>query len=115
MFYYDLVITALPVTSPSHSSVCVCVLPMSKWRYEVEAAVDSVVLDVLPVQSTLVPEVLLKLLVNVVGDGLPAALAHDTISQGLQEQRTRFIAAIIPILGQSTNPYRSRTPFLQSK
>lgn len=32
----------------------------------------SVVLDVLPVQATLIAEILLKLLVNVVSDGLPA-------------------------------------------
>lgn len=32
----------------------------------------AVVLDVLAVQATLVPEVLLKLLVDVVGDRLPA-------------------------------------------
>ena len=52
--------------------MCVCVLPMSKWRYEVEAAMDSVVLDVLSVQPALVPEVLLKLLIYVVCDRLPA-------------------------------------------
>ena len=53
--------------------VCVCVLlPVSKRRDEVEAAVDSVVLDVLSVQPALVPEVLLKLLIYVVCDRLPA-------------------------------------------
>ncbi len=52
--------------------VCVCVLPMSKRRYEVEAAVNSVVLDVLPVESALVSEVLFKLLINVICDGPPA-------------------------------------------
>ena len=56
--------------------VCVCacelVLPMSKGGYKVETAVDSAVLDVLPVQSALVSEVLLKLLIDVVCDGPPA-------------------------------------------
>lgn len=46
--------------------------PMPKGRDEVEAAVHSVVLDVLPVQATLITEILLKLLVNVISDGLPA-------------------------------------------
>lgn len=32
----------------------------------------SVVLDVLPVQAALITEILFKLLVDVVGDGLPA-------------------------------------------
>lgn len=46
---------------------------MSERRDEVEAAVDSVVLDVLPVEAALVPEVLLKLLLDVVCDRPPAA------------------------------------------
>lgn len=45
---------------------------MAKWRDEVEAAVHSVVLDVLPVQAALVSEVLLKLLIDVICDWLPA-------------------------------------------
>lgn len=45
---------------------------MSKWRDEVEAAVDPVVLDILSIQPALIPEVLLKLLINVVCDWLPA-------------------------------------------
>ena len=53
--------------------VCVCVsLPVPERRNEVEAAVDSVVLDVLSVQPALIPEVLLKLLIYVVCDRLPA-------------------------------------------
>lgn len=47
-------------------------LPVAKGGDEVKAAVYTVVLDVLAVQATLVPEVLLKLLVDVVGDRLPA-------------------------------------------
>lgn len=47
-------------------------LPMSKRRYEVQAAVHSVILHVLPVESTLVSEVLFELLVNVVRDWPPA-------------------------------------------
>lgn len=45
---------------------------MPEGRDEVEAAVHSVVLDVLSVQAALITEVLLKLLVDVVSDGLPA-------------------------------------------
>lgn len=46
--------------------------PMPKGRDEVETAVHSVILDVLSVQAALITEVLLKLLVDVVSDGLPA-------------------------------------------
>lgn len=53
-----------------------CVLPVSKRRYEVEAAVHSVVLDVLPVKSTLVSEVLLKLQINVVCYWPPARIKN---------------------------------------
>ena len=48
------------------------VLPVTKGWDEVEAAVDPVVLDVLPVEPTLVSEVLLKLVVDVALDGPPA-------------------------------------------
>ena len=48
------------------------VVPVAKRRDEVEAAVDSVVLDVPPVQPALISEVLLKLLVDVVFYFLPA-------------------------------------------
>lgn len=58
--------------------VCWVLLPMPKWWDEVEAAVDSVVLNVLPVQSTLIPEVLLKLLIYVVCDWLPAGTHAHT-------------------------------------
>lgn len=51
----------------------VCTLPVSKRWYEIEAAVHPVVLDVFPVEAALVPEVLFKLLVDVVRDGPPAA------------------------------------------
>lgn len=37
----------------------------------------SVVLDVLTVQATLITKILLKLLVNVVGDGLPAGKGNS--------------------------------------
>lgn len=46
--------------------------PMPKWRDEVQAAMHPVVLDVLAVKTTLITEILLKLLVHVVGDRLPA-------------------------------------------
>ena len=55
--------------------------PVSKWWDKVEAAVDPVVLDVLPVQPTLVPEVLFKLLVDVVCDWLPARAHKHTHTQ----------------------------------
>lgn len=45
---------------------------MAERGDEVQAAVDSVVLDVPPVQAALVSEVLLKLLVDVVLQVLPA-------------------------------------------
>lgn len=51
-------------------------LPVTKWRDEVKAAVNPVVLDVLPIEAALVSEVLLELLVDVVCDGLPAT--HDS-------------------------------------
>lgn len=47
--------------------------PVPKRGDEVQAAVHAVVLDVLAVEAALVAEILLKLLVHVVGDGLPAA------------------------------------------
>ena len=46
-------------------------IPMTKWRDEVEEAVNSVVLDVLSVQPALISEILLKLLVYVVFYVLP--------------------------------------------
>lgn len=56
-----------------YAGVCACVLlPMPKWRDEVEAAVYSVILDVLSVQPALIPEILLELLIYVVCDRLPA-------------------------------------------
>lgn len=42
------------------------VVPVAKGRDEVEAAVHTVVLDVLAVEAALVPEVLLELLVDIV-------------------------------------------------
>lgn len=44
--------------------------PMSKWRYKVEAAVHPVVHDVPSVQSTFIMKISLKLIVNVLNDGL---------------------------------------------
>lgn len=48
------------------------VIPVTEGWDEIEAAVYAVVLDVLAVEATLVPEVLLELLVDVVGHRLPA-------------------------------------------
>lgn len=65
---------------------------MSKRRYEVEAAVHPVVLNVLPVEAALVPEVLLKLLVYVICDGPPAANQPE-------EEIHCFYWAVMDILG----------------
>lgn len=46
--------------------------PVSKRRYKVEAAVHPVVHDVPPVQSAFIVEISLKLIVNVLDDGLEA-------------------------------------------
>lgn len=54
-------------------------LPLSKRGDEVQTAVDSVVLDVLPVQAALVPEVLLELLVDIVCDRPPAANENNHV------------------------------------
>lgn len=54
-----------------NSNVCDC-LPVSKWRYEIEAAVHPVVHYVSSVEPTLIVEVSLKLIVNVLDDGLEA-------------------------------------------
>lgn len=50
---------------------------MAEGGDEVQAAVHPVVLDVLAVQTTLVSEILLKLLVDVFGHRLPAAAGTD--------------------------------------
>jgi len=52
-------------------------LPVSKRRYEVEAAVHPVVHDVSSVQAALVVQVLLELIVDVLDDGLEAARETD--------------------------------------
>lgn len=49
---------------------------MAKRRDEVEAAVDSVVYDVAPVQTTLIMQVSLKLVVNVVDDCFEAVVGE---------------------------------------
>ena len=50
----------------------VCILPVSERWNEIQAAVHSVVLDVFPVESALIPEVLFKLQIDVVRDRPPA-------------------------------------------
>lgn len=50
-------------------------LPVSEWRYEVEAAVHPVVHNVSSVQSTLVAEVALKLIIDVLDDSLKAYMS----------------------------------------
>ena len=61
-----------------HQDVCV---PVAEGRYEVEAAVNSVVLDVSSVQAALISEVLFKLLVDVVLYLLPADANTKTLSE----------------------------------
>ncbi len=51
--------------------VCAC-LPVSKWRYKVETTVHSVVHYVSSVQPALIVEVSLKLIIDVLDDGLEA-------------------------------------------
>ena len=71
-------------------------LPVPERGDEVQTAVHTVVLDVLAVEATLVPEILLKLLVHIVGDGLPAGGrgAHEASragSRGLGLPRQAFL------------------------
>lgn len=51
---------------------------MSKWRYEVKAAVHSIVHNVSSVQPTLIMEVSLKLIVNVLDDCFKAEIREQT-------------------------------------
>ena len=64
---------------------------MTKGGYEVEAAVDSVVLDVFPIESTLVSEVLLKLVVDVSLDGPPAGRNNCLNVQVLQLFKCKIV------------------------
>lgn len=48
-------------------------LPMAKWRDKIEAAVNTVVNNITPVQTTLVSEEPLKLIINVLDDCSEAA------------------------------------------
>lgn len=58
------------------------VLPMTKGWDEIKAAVHAVVLDILAVQAALISEVLLKLLVDVVSNWLPAKKeTHKDVQQ----------------------------------
>lgn len=58
-----------PILSPN-PSVCVCVcVPMAQRGDEIEAAVNAVVHDVPSVQTALVVEIALKLVVDVGDDG----------------------------------------------
>lgn len=97
-------------------------LPVTERRDEVKAAVYAVVLDVLAVQATLVPEVLLKLLVDVVGDRLPATAETDEGVEPLKDadsvvglcSRTTYHSVLFtasPNPGVSTMVSLSLTPF----
>lgn len=61
---------------------------MTEGWDEIEAAVYAVVLDVLAVEATLVPEVLLKLLVDVVSHWLPARAERHGDIQSPRQRRT---------------------------
>lgn len=74
---------------------------MSKWRDEVEAAVHPVVHYVSSVQPTLIMEVPLKLIVNVLDDGLKAEVRHElelitpkrtTCGHSREQQRTETLS-----------------------
>lgn len=69
-------------------------VPVTEGRDEVEAAVHAVVLDVLTVQSALVSEVLLELLVDVVCHRLPAEHRSKTVSQ----QQHLYIMVILHLV-----------------
>lgn len=69
--------------------------PVPKRRDEVQAAVHPVVLDVLAVEAALVTEILLKLLVHVVGDGLPAA-GRGCVRPAVREGSMRAAAGAGP-------------------
>lgn len=62
--------------------------PMTKRVYKVQAAVDSVVLYVPPVEARLVSQVLVVLLVTIVDHRLPAEVWRDTYFILTQEFRT---------------------------
>lgn len=61
---------------PHKDKTNVC-LPVSKWRYEIEAAVNSVVHNVSAIQATFIMQVALKLIVNVLDDSLKAVGEQD--------------------------------------
>lgn len=48
-------------------------LPMATWVDKVEATVNTVILDVPSVQTRLVAEILVILIIHIVNNGLPAA------------------------------------------
>lgn len=56
----------------------VYVLPMSKWRNEVKAAVHSIVHNMSSIQPTLIMEVSLKLIVDVLDDCLKTENREQT-------------------------------------
>lgn len=61
---------------------------MTEGWDEIEAAVYAVVLDVLAIEATLIPEVLLELLVNVVSHWLPAKAETHRGVQSLRQSVT---------------------------
>jgi hypothetical protein len=56
-------------------------LPVSPWRNGVQAAMHTIILDVLAIQAALVHEILTKLLVDVVDDNAPAIIGVQPIAK----------------------------------
>lgn len=70
-------------------------LPMTKWRDEVEAAVDSIVDDVAAVQATFVTQKSLVLLVNVLENRTEAVGVVDGVTKArrVNDSQAQFHSA----------------------
>lgn len=58
---------------------------MSKWRYEIEAAVNSVVHNVSAIQATFIMQVALKLIVNVLDDSLKTVEQDQNLLNNIKD------------------------------
>lgn len=74
---------------------------MPPGRYKVEAAVHPIVLDIPPIESALVGEVLAELLVYVLGAHPPAVFAVDGISKAgrIHHRQSQPHAALLNVHG----------------
>lgn len=63
--------------------------PVSEWRDEVEAAVHPVVHDVPSVQPALIVKIALKLVVNVLDDGLETRQKTFSSLDGAKKKKTQ--------------------------